>query len=298
MNQLAIWGWLLATPTSWAQVQPVVPSSLLQRAQSHPQRLLRSVVQTELDQEYGQRPYLQYRLQKQTAHLDKLQTIDETQDGDVACLLNTDGKALTGPDWQAEKERLLDLREQPALQKHRQRRELEDVRHFEKFLRALPDAFDYSYAGMVQTPGGAALRLTFVPHPGYQPSDYETRMLRSMRGEVWIDARQKRIAYFSGKLFHAVDYGWGILGIIDQGGTLALQQAEVVPGVWTLTKLDVNITGRALLIDRMQEHVQEHATNYILAAPVQSYTQAVDALLQTRCGTLSAPAVKTTAPAH
>ncbi len=281
---------------SRAQSPQSDPRSLLAMAQSQPRWLLRSVVQTELDQGYGRRPYLQYHFQKKTAHLDKFQTIDETQDGDVACLLNPDGTALTGVDWQMEKMRLLHLQEEPALQKHRQHRELEDVRHFERFLRALPDAFDYSYAGTVQTPGGAALRLTFVPHPGYQPHDYELRMLRSMRGEIWIDVRQQRIAYFSGQLFHAVDYGWGILGVIDAGGTLVIQQAEVVPGVWTLTELKINIAGRALLLDRVQEQVQERAFDYKRAAPVRSYTQAVHALLQTHCGTLPDATVQTTAP--
>ncbi len=193
----------------------MAPSSPKSKEPMQPQRLVSTAVAAELKQGYGRRPYLIYRLNKQTTHLNRVQSIYETQDGDVACRLAADGAALTGADWQAEEARLLRLRKQPALQKHRQRRELDDVRHFEKFLRALPDAFDYTDAGRGRTAAGAAERLTFAPRRGYQPSDYETRLLRSMRGEIWIDLRQQRIVYFSGELFQNVDFGWGILGTIQ-----------------------------------------------------------------------------------
>ncbi len=288
-DSLAISAILLALMAGRTPAQ-TASSSPQRKEPIQPQRLVSAAVTEELKQGYGRRPYLVYRLDKQTAHLNRVQTLYETQDGDVACRLAADGRALTGADWQVEEARLLRLREQPALQKHRQRRELDDVRHFEKFLRALPDAFDYTDAGRVQTAAGEAERLTFTPRRGYQPSDYETRLLRSMHGEIWIDARQQRIAYFSGELFQNVDFGWGILGTIQKGGTLRIQQAEAVPGVWTLSELKVDITGRALLVEKVQEHIHERETGYALAAPVQSYTQAIDALLRTRCETLPAPA--------
>jgi hypothetical protein len=282
--RLTIWAILLAIPAgcAWAQTGT---SSPLQEAQSQPQRLVREASEIELNQGYGRRPYLFYQFHKQTEHLNRLQAIYETQDGDVACRLATDGHALTDADWQTEQERLLQLQRQPELEKHRQRHELEDVRHFEKFLGALPDAFDYSYAGQVQAAGGEVLRLKYVPHHGYHPSDYEKRLLRNMQGEIWIDARQKRIVYFHGELFRDVVFGWGILGTIQKGGTLTIQQTEAAPNVWAMSELKIDITGRALLVKRVQAHVLERTEHYQLAQPVQSYQQAVDFLLQTRCGT-------------
>ena len=296
-DKLAI-GAILLTLLAGSTPAQTAPSSPQSQKPIQPQRLVSAAVATELKQGYGQRPYFVYRLNKQTTHLNRVQSIYETQDGDVACRLAADGAALTGADWQAEEARLLRLREQPALQKHRRRRELDDVHHFEKFLRALPDAFDYTDTGRVQTAAGEAERLTFAPRRGYQPSDYETRLLRSMRGEIWIDARQQRIAYFSGELFQNVDFGWGLLGTIQKGGTLTIQQAEAVPGVWTLSELKVDITGRALLVEKVQEHIHERATGYALAAPVRSYTQAIDTLLRTRCETQPAPARAITVAAH
>ncbi len=66
-----------------------------------------------------------------------------------------------------------------------------------------------------------------------------------------------------------------------------------------MSELKIDISGRALLVEKVQEHIHERATDYVLAAPVRSYTQAIDALLRTRCGeTQPAPARAITVAAH
>ncbi len=261
-----------------------VPDLTLQEAQQHPQSLVRDAVQLELAHGYGKRPYLRYRFHKVTEHLDRTQEILETKDGDIACLIATNGNALTTDAAQAERSRLVFLRAHPALQAHRRRREQEDILHFETILRALPDAFQFRFASIVPTTSGPEVHLTFQPNPHYKSTEYETHALSGMRGDIWIDARQKRIVNFDARLFRPVSFGLGILGYLDKGGTIRIQQSEVVPSVWSLTKMDLSISGRALLVKPLQFDVQEIATEYRLNSEALHFQQAIDLLVQDHCG--------------
>lgn len=275
----------------WTAASATVPSLILsipdltrQEAQQQPQTLVRDAVQLELANGYSKRPYLRYRFHKVTEHLDRTQEILETQDGDVACLMATNGHILTTDAAQAERSRLVYLRAHPAMQAHRLHREQEDIQHFEKILRVLPDAFQFRFAGIVPASSGPAIHLTFQPNPHYKSAEYETHALSGMRGDIWIDARQKRIVNFDARLFRPVGFGWGILGYLDKGGTIHIQQSEVVPSVWSLTKMELSISGRALLVKPLKFDVQETATEYKLNSDALHFQQAIDLLLQDNCG--------------
>lgn len=256
----------------------------LQMAREHPQALVRSVIQKELADTYGTRPPLRYRLRKMTGHMDTTKEIIETRDGGVACLVATGGRPLATGAWLNERARLQYLRAHPALQQHRKMREQEDTARIKKILRALPDAFLYTYAGVVSVSSGPALRLTFVPDPKYRPSNYEAHVLRGMRGELWINIQQQRMVRFEARLFENVGFAWGILGYVDKGGSVLIEQSEVAPPVWTLTDMHLSLAGRALLVRPLRYDVDETATNYQRAPVDLSYQQAIDLLLQDNCG--------------
>ncbi len=272
--------------SSPAQIQPVplssIPASLLVQARQHPQALMRTVVQTELSQNSGQRPRLQYRLHKITRHLDITKEIIETNDGDVACLVATAGHPLTADEWTAERARLEQLSANPALEKHRQRREQADIQRFNQILRALPDAFLFTFVDAVPTPDGPALRMSFQPNPHYAPTSYETRVLRVLRGELWINANQMRVQSFHAYQFQPISFGWGLLGRLDNDGSIHLTQSAVLPQVWDFTQLHMSFTGRAV-VKSLQIHVDETASDYSRVNPTLTYQQAIDLLLRDHC---------------
>ena len=57
-----------------------------------------------------------------------------------------------------------------------------------------------------------------------------------MTGELWIDASQERITRLEGHLQQDTTYGWGILGKLDKGGWIVIEQAAAAG-------LEVQITG-------------------------------------------------------
>lgn len=280
---------LAAGAPGWATTIARNPNNTaLSQAHSDPQALVRSVVQKELADTYGTRQPLRYRLHKVTVHLNTTKEIVETKDGDVACLVASGGQPLTPQAWQSERARLQQLQTQPALEQHRRSREQADTQRVEKVLRALPDAFQYKFAGVLSRPGGTVIRLTFEPNPNFSPQDYETHVLKGMRGEIWIDAAQKRMLRFDAHLFEGVDFGWGILGYLNKGGSVLIEQGEVVPSMWALTHMHLSLTGRALLVKPLKVEMEETATDYQRVAGDLSYQQAVDVLLREQCGSPTA----------
>ena len=90
-----------------------------------------------------------YQLLKTDPKKSTLKEIVETKDGDVARLLEKDGKPLTADEEQAELDRLNDLLAHPKIQEHRHKKEQEDSTRGDEMVKMLPDAFIYTYQGMV-----------------------------------------------------------------------------------------------------------------------------------------------------
>ena len=217
---------------------------------------------------------MQYRLRKTSPRYSSAKLIIETRDGDVARLLEVNGAPLSPESEQNEAARLQALLDDPGLQHHRQEREQGDAERARKIIHALPDAFLYQYSGIVETPHGPSYRLSFQPNPKFDPEDLEAQALKGMAGELWIDVAQKRVTRLQGKRIHDVDYGWGILGKLDEGGTLLLEQADVGEGQWRTTHMVLVMNAR-LLVKTIKLDTTLELSDY---APIQSGISYKDAI--------------------
>jgi hypothetical protein len=223
---------------------------------------------------------MQYRLRKVSPRLATTKLIVETRDGDVAHLVAVNDEPLSPEDKQKEEARLQSLIADPSLQRHRQDREKGDSERARKVMRALPDAFIYTYAGIVETPHGPSYRLTFQPNSKFDPQDLEAQVLKGMAGEMWIDVAQQRVTRLSGKRIRDVDYGWGILGKLDQGGTLLLEQAEIGNHQWRTTHMVLVMNAR-LLVKTVKLDTTLELSQFAPVANGMTYQQAIQ-LLETQ----------------
>jgi len=128
-----------------------------------------------------------------------------------------------------------------------------DAQKSVELLKLLPDAFLFSRAGHE----GGSVRLRFRPNPKYHPSSNEAKVFHNMAGELLIDARETRLARLSGKLISDVDFGLGILGKLQKGGTFEVVQSKVARNDWEVSLLDVHISGRALFFHPIGEEQHE-----------------------------------------
>ena len=221
-----------------------MPQAPLTPAQT--QELVQRVLRTEIAATQDTSHPFRYTLRKTSPRLSTTKLIAETRDGDVARLIQRNNAPLTPEDEAAEQARLKTLLDDPSLQRHRQEREQGDSEHARKILRALPDAFLYTFAGTVDTPHGPSYRLTFQPNPSFDPDDIESQALKAMAGELWIDIAQQRVTHLEGHRLHDVDYMGGLLGKLEQGGTLLLNQSDVGNHQWRTTRMVLVMNARVL----------------------------------------------------
>jgi hypothetical protein len=128
-----------------------------------------------------------------------------------------------------------------------------DAQKSATLLKMLPEAFLFTKDGQV----GNSIRLKFRPDPKYKPSSNEAKVFHSMAGVLLVDATQTRLATLSGELISNVDFGFGILGKLQKGGTFEVVQSQVASRDWEMSLLDVHISGRALFFHTISEHQHE-----------------------------------------
>ncbi len=208
---------------------------------------------------------LRYLLRKISPRVTTTKEIYETSDGDVARLVAINDKPLSPTDQQTEAARLQVLLNDPGKQRRRKQAEDADAGRALKVLRALPIAFVYQYAGSGQGPAGEVEKFTFRPDPNFSPSDLETQVLPAMTGEIWIDAAHERVVRLEGHVQQDVDFGWGILGRLNKGGWIVIEQADVGPdmgpnvgiGQWRTVHFQMQMSGRVVLKTRTFDTTEE-----------------------------------------
>jgi hypothetical protein len=200
---------------------------------------------------------MRYRLRKSTPRLTTAKEIVETTNGDVARLLSVNDKPLDAAQNQQEEARLDDLLANPGKQRHRKQSEDADSARALKVLKALPGAFLYTYAGSAPSREGIIEKFTFRPNPDFNPPSLETEILTEMAGQLWIDPAAGRVTHLEGQLQQDVEFGWGILGRLNKGGWISIDQADVGDGQWRVVRFQMAMTARLLFRTRTFDTVEE-----------------------------------------
>jgi hypothetical protein len=247
---------------------------------ANPIPLVRDASFNELHTDLGGKHPFRYRLRKTDEKGITTKEIIETSDGDVARLMSRDDKPLPADAEKAEMDRLDNLLAHPEIQVRRHKKEQEDSGRADTMIKLLPDAFTYTYLGVVQGLGGPAYRLSFVPNPNFVPPSREAQVYHGMAGELWIDVREKRMAKFDAHLISDVDFAWGFAARLDKGGTILVEQKDVGDGHWEAVNFKLNLTGKILMMKTLDMKTLEEASDFVAVPPGTGVKEAV-AILKT-----------------
>ncbi len=290
-------------PISGLAQTPAPPDSA---APNDPGAVVRRAVDHHLAEEAAHKP-LRFALHRKDEHHDITREVVETPQGDVAMVIASNGAPLSPDARQAQIARLDNLAAHPELQAHRQNREREDNARIDKLMRLLPDAFVYRYvdtepctvtrAPDIPLPGAPAMpvpttpaaadlcyRMSFTPNPHWDPPDTEAKILRGMAGDLWMEKSQERLYRLSAHLITDVDFGWGIVGRLDKGGTIDLEQTQIGTGDWELTRMKLNLTGKLLMFKSITVQLSEEMGRFSPVPPNTDYREAIRMLKGSQAG--------------
>jgi hypothetical protein len=229
--------------------------------------------------------YLQHKLDPKGSQVKR---IFETKDGDVTRLLEKDGKPLSPQEEQAEMDRLNHLLNHPEVQEHRHKKEQEDSARGDEMVRMLPDAFLFTLSGMVQGPNGPCYRLEFKPNPAFTPPDREGEVYHGMVGELWVDQAQLRLVKIDAHLISDVNFGWGVLGRLYQGGSILVQNADVGLQHWETIHMKLNLVGKLLMMKSVDFSTTEDSSDFQVQPQELGYQEAIRLLEKTSTAQVAA----------
>jgi len=182
----------------------------------------------------------------------------QTKTLEIDRLMAVNGKPLTEQQWNQENQRieqLLNNRSQLKKEKQQQHEDGEQATHL---LKMLPDAFLFQQ----DSSEGNRITLHFTPNPTFRASGASEMVFHHMEGTLTLDLKQKRLVEISGRLNSEVKFAGGLLGHLDKGGTFYVKQQEVGPGCWEMTRMDVQMNGKALFFKTISVRTRELDTDF------------------------------------
>ena len=238
-------------------------------AQDNPRELVVKMVQNELASQKQPR-YWMYLDSKEKPGRTEVDRVIQTPECWMSWPVSVNGHRPTEKETSTARNHLESLVNDADLRR-KNRGELDaDSRKSAQMLKMLPDAFLFTGDGHE----GNSVRLKFRPNPKYRPPSNESKVFHHMGGILLIDAKQVRLAKLSGTLMSDVEFGFGILGRLQKGGTFEVVQSEVSPNDWEVSLLDVHISGRALFFQTIGEQQHEVKSQFEQVRPDLGVTEA------------------------
>jgi hypothetical protein len=98
--------------------------------------------------------------------------------------------------------------------------------------------------------------------PTTTPPTYEARVAHNLAGTILIDPHQKRLSRLSGRLINRVEFGFGLFGHIDSGGTLEIGRSEVGPSQWKTAPTKIQMSGRLVFFKTISKQEFETRSDF------------------------------------
>jgi hypothetical protein len=269
---------LLLTAASFAG-QPTDVS-----AYRDPAELVRKAVRNEVKAANDDSVHLLFRGTKTTPQGSTTRIYVETREATAGLVVAYNGKPLTTEQRHEEEARVERFIKDPEELRRKREQERQNAEHTLRITRALPDAFLFEYAGEEMSSAGIGragsrlVKLKFRPNPNYEPPSHVEEVLTGMEGYVLVDATDYRIASIDGTLFKEVGFGWGILGHLRRGGRFVVQQQKVGDGLWGISGMTLNFTGKILLFKNLAISSTEIFSGFKQVPSDLTFAQALEML--------------------
>jgi hypothetical protein len=218
----------------------------------------------------------------QYGYMERDQTVDGTRTYQVSMILGTPYRRLVAIDGkplpsvrQAQEQRKMEAalarrrRESPESREARVA-SYRGERHAEHvMIEQLTEAFDFHLVGQRTFDGRPAYLLRANPRPGYNPPNRDSRVLRGMQGELWIDAQTFQWMKVRAEVIRPVQIV-GLLARVEPGTSFELEYRAVTPDIWLPVHYAMKARATVLGMFRHESQDDESYYGYQKAGPQPS----------------------------
>ena len=237
--------------------------------------LVHAVVTNELAADASDHSRWIYRDENKTPGKNTVKLVIQTSQGDLSKTIEKDGRPLSTQEQKDDAQRMNAFVQDASLREKQKRDHEQDSAKASALTKMLPDGFLWTIAEQ----NDAETTLHFQPNPQFDPPTREARVFAAMAGTMVVDTKQRRIKQLNGKLTSDVNFGYGLLGKLEEGGTFEIERQQVAPGVWTITNTHIHIQGHALIFKSIGEQ-QDEVTSHYHPTPPSLTLEAAAKMLQ------------------
>ncbi len=149
-----------------------------------------------------------------------------------------------------------DSRARTASEKYAKRK-----RERTEFVEAAGKAYLTTWVGREARNGRACDVFELRPNPSFRPHSMFQDALTHVTAKAWVDRETLQLVRGEAHVTSDISFGAGILGKLYRGGVVAMEQAEVAPGVWLPTRYEYDFAGRKFLFP-FEQHQTIEAGRY------------------------------------
>jgi len=120
-----------------------------------------------------------------------------------------------------------------------------EQQHNHAMLQEMVTAFRFVLTGQARVNGHDCWVLDAEPKPDYDPVDREGRVLKGMKGKLWIDKATFQWVRVQAEVVRPVSF-YGFLAKVGPGTKFYLEQEPVADGIWLPKVFDVHVQATAL----------------------------------------------------
>lgn len=118
-------------------------------------------------------------------------------------------------------------------------------------VEAFRSAYNVSWLGSERLPNdptaGPLIKLLLDPKPGSGSGSIATELLAASRVTLWVQPKTGAVMQLDAELVRELRFGGGLLGKIDRGGRVHIEQKEVAPAIWLPARISYEVKGRKFL---------------------------------------------------
>lgn len=201
-----------------------------------------------------------------------VQWVAQTAKGDVTRVLTRNGRQI--PEQQ-QKKSVEDFIHDSSAQARQVQAGKRDDNQATNMLKLLPVAFVWTQTSK----NGETTTYHFKPDSGFRPPSREARVFSAMEGDMVVNNRDQRIQELKGRLIHDVNFGYGLLGKLQRGGSFEVERQTTGGGVWQITQSHIHIHGHALIFKTISEEEDDVKTSFTRESDNVTLQQAASALM-------------------
>lgn len=187
--------------------------------------------------------------------------------GDYRRLVKRNGQPLSEAETRKEQRRLEDSlrrpsRLSPSERARLDRRKAQQRRKEERLWDEVLKAFDFRLERRETQQNRAVLVFDVIPRPSYSPPDGHLKILKQIKGKVWIDEAELQISRADIEFVDDIKIGAGFLAKVNKGGTLKVWKRKVSDEVWFPSHSEVVLNGRIALLKGFSLKFVSEFSNY------------------------------------